>query len=322
MVKEHVTTKSFLSFLYKVHFQADIIKESMITPIRRDAGLSDPPKEYTNNDVEAGNFMIRYALEFDAKKSNEFIESVRDLICLQYRNEERAILGIGPYRISPRFKALEIPESNWTTLTHQQRMSMLEKFKNAGMDSAKSLVDEPIGQKELRSTLKLSIAPENSGIKTVPMPVLQIMFEKAKCLSQTKCLVVPKPGATDGSYIVAGNANNAYAVTTGKGNSLQCDRACLNAKSKICEHVLAVAEHIGLLYKFLKWFTSSKSGPSFPSIALVTAKQNVGKEGSKRKRSNMVKPPVVEVCDIINTSPDEDILPSSNGLSAIKRTKA
>ena len=322
MVKEHVTTKSFLSFLYKVHFQADIIKESMITPIRRDAGLSDPPKEYTNNDVEAGNFMIRYALEFDAKKSNEFIESVRDLICLQYRNEERAILGKGPYRVSPRFKALEIPESKWGTLTHQQRMSMLEKFKNAGMDSAKSLVDEPIGQQELRSTLKLSIAPENSGIKTVPMPVLQIMFEKAKYLSQKKCLVVPKPGATDGSYIVAGNANNVYTVTPGKGNSLKCDRACVNAKSKICEHVLAVAEDIGVMSEFLKWFTSSKSGPSFSSIALVTAKQNVGKKGSKRKRSNMAKSPVVEVCDIINTSPDEDILPSSNGLSAIKRTKA
>ena len=50
------------------------------------------------------------------------------------------------------------------------------------MNSAKSLVDEPIGQQELQSTLKLSIAPENSGIKTVPLPVLQIMFEKAKYL--------------------------------------------------------------------------------------------------------------------------------------------
>ena len=97
---------------------------------------------------------------------------------------------------------------------------MLEKFKNAGMDSAKSLVDEPIGQQELRSTLKLSIAPENSGIKTVPMPVLQIMFEKAKYLLQKKGLVVPKPAATDGSYIVGGNANNVYTVIPRKGSSL------------------------------------------------------------------------------------------------------
>ena len=36
----------------------------------------------------------------------------------------------------------------------------------------------------------------------------------------------------------------------------------------------------------------------------------------------MAKLPVVGVCDIINTSPHENILPSSNYLSAIKRTKA
>ena len=56
--------------------------------------------------------------------------------------------------------------------------------------------------------------------------------------------------------------------------------------------------------KFLKWFTLSKSVPSFSSMALVTDKQNVGKKSSKRKRSNMSKLPVVEVCKIINTSPE------------------
>ena len=110
--------------------------------ITRDAGLVDPPKEYTINGMEAVNFMIIYALEFDAKKPHEFIELVRDLICLEYRNEERAVLEKGPYRISPRLKTLEIPESKWAALTHQQRMSMLEKFKNAGINSAMSLVDD------------------------------------------------------------------------------------------------------------------------------------------------------------------------------------
>ena len=55
--------------------------ESMITPVRFNAGLGDPQKEYTN-DVGTGNLMIEYALEFEAKKPHGFIESVRDLICL------------------------------------------------------------------------------------------------------------------------------------------------------------------------------------------------------------------------------------------------
>ena len=57
-------------------------------------------------------------------------------------------------------------------------------------------------------------------------------------------------------------------------------------------------------------------------MVLVTNKQNFVRKGRKRKRSNMVKPLVVDVCDIVNTSRDEDILPSQNELSAIKRTKA
>ena len=65
---------------------------------------------------------------WNAKKPDEFIESVRDLIYLQYRNEERGILGKGPYRISPRFKVLEISESKWATLTHQQQMSYAWKI--------------------------------------------------------------------------------------------------------------------------------------------------------------------------------------------------
>ena len=64
--------------------------------------------------------MIKYALEFDGKKPHGFIELVRDLVYLQCRNKEREILGKGPYRISPRFKALEIPDLKWITLIHQQ----------------------------------------------------------------------------------------------------------------------------------------------------------------------------------------------------------
>ena len=46
--------KSF--FLLYIKF---IFKEPMITPIRGDAKLDNPPKEYENKDVEAGNFMIK-----------------------------------------------------------------------------------------------------------------------------------------------------------------------------------------------------------------------------------------------------------------------
>ena len=51
-----------------------------------------------------------------------------------------------------------------------------------------------------------------------------------KCLLQKKGLVVPNPGSTDGSYIIAGSTNNVYTVIPEKGNSLKCDRACINVQ--------------------------------------------------------------------------------------------
>ena len=35
------------------------MKESMLYSIRVEAGLGDPPTDYTTKDVEAGNFMIK-----------------------------------------------------------------------------------------------------------------------------------------------------------------------------------------------------------------------------------------------------------------------
>ena len=57
------------------------------------------------------------------------------------------------------------------------------------------------------------------------------------------------------------------------------------------------------------------------SVIVYLINRSLNVKGSKRKRSNMMKPAVAEVCDIINTSPDEDILPSSNDLSAMKSRK-
>ena len=49
---------------------------------------------------------------------------------------------------------------------------------------------------------------------------------------------------------VAGSANNVYIVTPRTVNALKCDKTCV-IKPKIREHVLEVAEHIGVLSKLV-----------------------------------------------------------------------
>ena len=65
----------------------------MITPVRSNTRLGNPPNEYTNNDAEAS-------------KSHISSSSRSRTLCLQNRNEKRAALRKGPFRISPGFKFL------------------------------------------------------------------------------------------------------------------------------------------------------------------------------------------------------------------------
>ena len=61
------------------------------------------------------------------------------------------------------------------------------------------------------------MSPKDSGLNTAPLSVLERMFEKAKSLVRNDGLVLEKPGATDGSYIVAGSADRIFCVSFVKG---------------------------------------------------------------------------------------------------------
>ena len=112
------------------------------------------------------------------------------------------------------------------------------------------------------------------------------MFEKAKSLVRNDGLVLETPGETDSSYIVAGSANRIFCVCPGKGGSFECDRNCINSRTKICEHVIAVAEKSGKLQQFVEWFRRSKCGASVNALVLNGAPNSMGGKGNGRKRSN------------------------------------
>ena len=81
----------FLKIALVFHIEILSIKKSLLKPIRVEAGLGDPPKEFTTNDVESRNFIIKYRLHLDKKNPQEFIERVKEIINTQFRNEDRAV---------------------------------------------------------------------------------------------------------------------------------------------------------------------------------------------------------------------------------------
>ena len=111
-------------------------------------------------------------------------------------------------------------------MTHAQKIAMLDTYKNTGMEGKKTHLDVPddntMGNSEIAVLDKHPpITALESGITTIPMPILETMFDKANRLLELPENIIPKPGGTDGSYIVPGHSNTIHIVTPEKGGSLK-----------------------------------------------------------------------------------------------------
>ena len=171
--------------------------------------------------------MVKYVLHFDPQKPHVFIESVKDVIKTQYRNKDRAVFGKGPYRLRKGFEHFLVSDLKWNSMAAVQRLNKVKEFQKADMRSRKDyvMVTAPAAQQ----CSALSVTAMENGITKVPIVIFATMFEKANELQRREDMIVKKPGANDGSYILAGHTNQIYCVTPGKGGSIKCDWHCVNA---------------------------------------------------------------------------------------------
>ena len=164
------------------------MKESMLKSVRREAGLGNPPREYTNNDPEAANFMVKHALNFDPKSPEEFINEIRNIVETQFRNEDRAVFGKGQFKIRPEFQHLAVSDQQWSKLTKEGRMKKLQTYLKSGMAEKRELSVEAAGDvRALGSASEVMLLPvtaSSCGITSVPSPILTAMFDKANHLLQ------------------------------------------------------------------------------------------------------------------------------------------
>ena len=268
------------------------MKSSMIKPVRIEAGLGHPPMEYTNNDPESANFLIKHGLHFNAQKPHEFIEKIKEIVETQQRNEDRAVYGKGQYRLREEFRHLGVDDYQRSKLTPLQLKKKLASYLNAGMEEKKDVTAEPVNENqnvETRSLSDFEAAVRSANILNVPPSIIDGMILKATNLLGTPGNVIPKPGATDESYIVAGTANKVHSVKPGKGGSWTCDRACINSSTKICEHILAVAQTTGRLNEFLTWFGRTRKRPNMMGMVEQGGPKSAGKKPSNMSTSSIAK---------------------------------
>ena len=119
-------------------------------------------------------------MHFDKKNLPEFIERVKEVINTQFRNEDRAVFGEGPYRLRNGFERYSVNDFQWGQLTAQQRLRKVDVFRKANMYAS-----------QCSSKQGLWLSPEDCKIDKVRLSILEVMFEKDASLIQTNGSVIP-----------------------------------------------------------------------------------------------------------------------------------
>ena len=96
-----------------VQNKAEIMKTTMLKPVREEAGLGCPPEQFTTNSSEAVNSVIKSHVDHKSHQLVNFVSRFKELVDEQEREIERAVIGRGKYRFMKDYSDLQISESRW-----------------------------------------------------------------------------------------------------------------------------------------------------------------------------------------------------------------
>jgi len=154
----------------------------MLKPVRREAGLGNPPIPFTTNASESVNAMLKRKVDYNKNELHVFINHLKQVVDEQEKEVERAVIGWGKYKFHPDYTHLEIKESEWFKMTRDQREKHIKKVASTRLStgSDKSLrvssPDPPFGN---ASQLSLSAEHFHSGLK-IPLASVQGIWQKAE----------------------------------------------------------------------------------------------------------------------------------------------
>ena len=80
----------------------------MLKEKRVAAGLGDPPEPFYTNDVESQKNVIKHQMSYRAQELPQFISSMKSMMINQRKETEKAVAGIGEYRLVEEYKRLSV----------------------------------------------------------------------------------------------------------------------------------------------------------------------------------------------------------------------
>ena len=302
-----------VSRYFKKFIEQDM-KNGMILSKRRLAGLGD--NFFYNNSTESINF--RFKNKIREKKTlsetsgqpskrcslSEAIDIYKAFLEEYNRNAQRAIIGVGPYNLAPKFESFLIPARRWAQMATVERKRKLALFNDACMprsrdhgNNAHSLSGhQPVNRlsnPDLHENdtegaapilLNDNLSQSSEQINTLPDFAKTGLSENyridwkgaASILKDNAALKCPW---NDGSYIVRSDLNakiNHSVIFSAQKVTIQCD--CPRFKfHSICKHAISVAHLESFIEQLInKW------KPNLSRQLQGTVPSNAGQKKSDR----------------------------------------
>ena len=195
-----------------VQHKSDMIKSTMLRPVREEAGLGCPPQPFTTDLSEAVNAVIKNQVSYKSHQLIQFIEHFKAVVDEQDREVERAVIGRGKYRFKEQYSSLQIPESQWFKMTERQQLDHMKMVASTKV-VVSAIVADPIitsvypnitsPEANLQANKCLSVDVNTVAASvSVLLKCLKGIWQKAEELLNSQHGMSPAPGQPEEARMV------------------------------------------------------------------------------------------------------------------------
>ena len=262
---------------YFIQYQADVVCYHMRRDLRESAGLGSPPANFTTNASKYLNAAIKRKVNFKESDWPEFVSHIKQYIQSQREEVIRSLSGCGQYRLCPDVAHYGVPTQSWVKMTAEQRCEVVSAFEKTklprrAITQTEENVESSITSNMLSSKTEasLSICAQDSGIISIPLVTLTVMWNKASEMLSTENAITPAPvNDTKARTVLSRSQDVPHHIRSCFDGQYLCDNNCPQwMSSQICSHTIAVAEQNSELLKFLEWYVKVGQGPNLSFLGV------------------------------------------------------
>ena len=282
--------------------KTDVIRRSMISSIREEAGLGSPPEPFFTNASECVNSIIKVKVDYKSNELPQFITKLRELSAEQEREVEKAVIRRGKYRLRSQYKKLEVNESKWFSMSQEQRMGHLKKLcktKVSNVDNPDAIAHHSditpnvMQDNNSPSSISRELMPVAHNIN-LPTAAIEGIARKASDILNTADGIVQAPGyGNDAVMVLSKSGKMPHLVTVKKNGGMACDKECPQYQSaSLCSHVVAAAKFRRKFKDFVASYKVSRK-PNLTKLVTCDMPKGRGKKGGRAPPKRKV-PPTIE----------------------------